>query len=488
MDGHTRSRKDRHWTRRARGGWRRHQGRRWSPTKTTSSSAQRRWARIDQAEARTWRPPRSSVTGGGNPVLQGRKPCLVGSLPTWVSEATATLRAMRFRLYPSAAQKVLLLEQCGHARYVWNLGLEQPLMWRRWQGPTPGLGAQSAQLTAARRAAPWLAAGSQTVQQQALADLDQGWRAFFAGTHRRPTWRKAGEHEGLRIVGPAAVRVRRDNRARSSVLVAKVGWVSFKRSRALADWKSYRITRERAGRWYIAFAVIPEPIPAPGTGGVVGVDRGVTVAVALSTGEMTSPAGLRAKEAERLLRLQRGLARARRGSKRRRKVRTLIGRLKATDGDRRKDWVEKTSTDLAGRFDVIRVENLNVKAMTRSARGTVENPGRNVAQKAGLNRGILKSGWGLLVGRLEQKAPGRVEKVNPACTSQTCNTCQHIAAESRKSQATFVCVACGHRANADVNAARNIAAGHAVPARGDVRVLARSVKREPQHARPSKVA
>jgi putative transposase len=137
---------------------------------------------------------------------------------------------------------------------------------------------------------------------------------------------------------------------------------------------------------------------------------------------------------------------------------------------------------------VIRVENLNVKAMTRSARGTIEKPGRNVAQKTGLNRGILKSGWGLLVTRLEQKASGRVEKVNAAYTSQTCNPCKHIASDSRKSQARFVCVSCGHSANADVNAARNIAAGHAVTARGDRRVLARSVKREPQHARPAKVA
>jgi len=326
---------------------------------------------------------------------------------------------MRFRLYPSAAQKVFLLEQCGQARYVWNLGLEQRLMWRRWKGPTPGFNAQAAQLTEARRVEPWLAYGSQTVQQQALRDLDQAWQRFFAGTHRRPTWRKAGEDEGLRIVGPQAVRVRQDNRARSSVLVPKIGWVSFKRSRALVDWKSYRITRDRAGRWHIAFAAIPDPIPAPGTGGVVGVDRGVTVAVALSTGEMTSPAGLSMKEAERLLRLQRRLARARRGSNRRRKVRTLIGQLKSRDGDRRKDWVEKTTTGLARRFDVIRVENLNVKGMTRSARGTMANPGRNVAQKAGLNRGILKSGWGLLAGRLEQKAPGRVEKVKAAYTSQT---------------------------------------------------------------------
>jgi putative transposase len=130
---------------------------------------------------------------------------------------------MRLRLYPSAAHEALLLEQCGHARYVWNLGLEQRLMWARWKGPTPGFNAQAAQLTQARAEQPWLAAGSQTVQQQALRDLDQAWRMFFAGTHRRPTWRKAGEHEGLRIVGPQAVRVRQDNRARSSVLVPKIG-------------------------------------------------------------------------------------------------------------------------------------------------------------------------------------------------------------------------------------------------------------------------
>jgi len=92
------------------------------------------------------------------------------------------------------------------------------------------------------------------------------------------------------------------------------------------------------------------------------------------------------------------------------------------------------------------------------------------------------------VTRLGQKASGRVEKVKAGYTSQTCSACRHIASQSRKSQATFVCVACGHRADADVNAARDIAAGHAVTARGDLRVLARSVKREPQHARPPKVA
>src|SRR5450755_2663162 len=290
----------------------------------------------------------------------------------------------RFRLYPTSAQEVLLLQQCAHARYVWNLGLEQRSMWRRWQGPTPGYNGQAAQLTQARAENPWLAAGSATVQQQALRDLDQGWRNFFGGTHQRPTWRERGQHEGFRIVGAQALRVQQDNRRWSAVWVPKVGWVDVRRCRALPDWRSYRVTRDRAGRWHIAFAAIPDPVPAPGTGQVVGLDRGVEAAVALSTGELSSPAGLRAKEAERLLRLQRRLARARKGSNRRGKVKLQIARVKAREADRRKDWVEKVSTDLARRFDVIRVEDLNVKAMTRSARGTAEAPGRNVHQKAGL--------------------------------------------------------------------------------------------------------
>ena len=180
--------------------------------------------------------------------------------------------------------------------------------------------------------------------------------------------------------------------------------------------------------------------------------------------------------------------RARPGSNRRARTRAAIARLKAREGDRRRDWIEKTSTDLAARFEVIRVEDLNVRGMTRSARGTVAEPGRNVRAKAGLNRGILASGWTMLVTRLEQKAPGRVEKVKAAYTSQRCSVCGSVDPNSRQSQARFVCTTCRYTGNADVNAARNIAAGHAVTARGDRGGSARSVKREPQHARPPKVA
>jgi transposase len=239
------------------------------------------------------------------------------------------------------------------------------------------------------------------------------------------------------------------------------------------------VTLDRAGRWHVAFAAVPPAIPAPGNGEVVGVDRGVAVSVALSSGDLLTVAGFCPAERRRLRQLQRRQARQRKGSRRQERTRLAVARLKARETSRRRDWIEKTSTDLARRFDLICVEDLDVRAMTRSAKGTLQRPGRGVRQKAGLNRDILASGWGRLVDRLEDKAPGRVQKVAAAYTSQTCNACGHVARESRESQLSFRCVACGHQAHADVNAAQNIAAaGQVVAARGG-QGSPRPVNREP---------
>jgi transposase len=388
----------------------------------------------------------------------------------------------RYRLDPAPEQVAGLDEHCGNARYVWNLAIEQQSWWTPYRGKTPNHLERCRQLTDARAEFDWLRAGSQTVQQQALRDFGQALRNFFNGSHRRPAYRKRGQFEGFQVVGKNA-KVETLNRRWSQCWVPKVGWVKFRVSRKVPDFKSYRVTHDRAGRWHVAFAVAPEPIPAPGTGEVVGVDRGVAVSAALSTGEMLACPGLRPKEAERFRRLQRRLAHAKRGSARRGQLKARIARVKAREVDRRKDWAEKTSTDLARRYDLIRVEDLNIRGMTRSARGTVAEPGRNVRQKAGLNRGILANGWGLLVQRLEQKAPGRIERVPAAYTSQRCSVCGHTAPGNRESQAVFRCAACGHTANADVNAAMNIAAGRAVTARGGAGSPV-PVNREPQHCAP----
>jgi putative transposase len=379
----------------------------------------------------------------------------------------------------------VLAEHCRHARYVWNLAVEQQLHWQLGRR-APGYNEQCAQLTAARAEFGWLAGGSQTVQQQALRDFAQAIRNFFGGTHRRPTWRKAGVHEGFRQVAVKPHHIERLNRRFGRVWVPKVGWVRFHLSRPVPEGvKSYRVTRDRAGRWHIAFAHIPDPIAGPRDGSVVGIDRGVAVSAALSTGELLHAHGLSGGEARRLKVLQQRLARAARGSKRRARTKRAIAKLKARETDRRKDWVEKATTDIARRFDAIRIEALDVRAMTRSARGTVARPGIGVAQKSGLNRAISRSGWGLVAARLQHKAYGRVEQIPAAYTSQRCSVCGHVAPGNRKSQAVFECEACtAGPCNADVNAARNIAAGRAVTARGDLGT-SRSANREPQLSSPA---
>src|SRR6185436_14398650 len=390
----------------------------------------------------------------------------------------------RYRLLPSPAQEAVPRDHCAHARYVWNLAVEQHAHWRPGRAAAPGYLEQCRQLTQARAEFPWLAAGSQTVQQQALRDFAQAMVAFFdpGNPAGRPTWRKAGRDEGFRIVGRRGRQwdVRRLSRKTGEVWVPKVGWVRFRWSRAVPDGvKSYRVTWDRAGRWHVAFAAVPAPVAAPRNGQVVGIDRGVAVSAALSTGDLLHAPRLDGRQRRRLRRLERRLARARRGSNRSVGVKRAIARLRARETDRRKDWAEKTSTAIARRFDLIKVEDLQIKNMTRSAHGTAANTGRCVRQKAGLNCGILASGWGLLVRRLEQKAPGRVQKISPAFTSQCCSACWRVDPKSRESQAVFRCTACGYACNADVNAARNIAAGHAVTARGGDGD-ARPVNREPQ--------
>jgi putative transposase len=391
----------------------------------------------------------------------------------------------RFRLLPTPAQQVALLEHCRHARFVWNLAVEQQQLWQPGRR-APGYNEQSAQLTEIRAEYDWLAAGSQTVQQQALRDFSQAMRNFFAGTHRRPSWRKARVHEGFRQVAVKPRHIEKLNRRYGRVWVPKVGWVRFHWTRAVPEGvKSYRITRDRADRWHVAFALIPNPIQGPADGSVVGVDRGVAVSAALSTGELLHAPSLSAGEQIRLRRLQQRLGRAKCGSNRRQRTRLAIARIKAREADRRRDWVEKTTTDLARRFDTIRVEQLDVRAMTRSARGTLDQPGVRVAQKRGLNRAISGQGWGRLVARLGCKAAGRLERVPAAYTSQRCCACGHVAPENRKSQAVFACVACqAGPCNADVNAARNIAAGRAVPAQGDF-AMRQSANCEPQLSSPA---
>ncbi|MFJ4562671.1 RNA-guided endonuclease InsQ/TnpB family protein [Streptomyces caelestis] len=323
--------------------------------------------------------------------------------------------------------------------------------------------------------------------------MHEGFRVI--GTDRVAEFETDGSPKlnakGKQVMGRFVV-VQKLNRRWAQVKVPGCGWVRFRMSRkgkgaCLPAAKTFRVTF-RNGQWHIAFAVLPEPIDVPGAGEVIGIDRGVKITAALSDGRKLNCPQLTVRERAQIRKHQRRAARAPKGSEAKTAEYAKVARLKAREADRRKDWCEKTSTMLARAYGLVRFEKLNIKNMTRSAKGTVEQPGKRVRQKAGLNRVILAQGWGLLRQRTEDKAPGRVEDVPAPFTSLRCSACGWIEKKSRKSQADFDCVSCGFTCNADENAANNVAAGQggfprprrSAGAGGVTAATGRSSAREPQ--------
>jgi putative transposase len=323
--------------------------------------------------------------------------------------------------------------------------------------------------------------------QQTLRDLERACKTHGTWKVR---WRsKVRTAPSFRFPDPKHIAVRRLNRRWGEVRLPKLGWVRFRWTRPLGGTIRNATVSRDGGRWYVSFCVEDGVVEvAPNGKPPVGIDRGVAVAVATSDGQMHDRTFATAGETARLKRLQQRLARSlcvpgrNRRSKRRDATRAQLGRLNARIRSRRSDFAAQTTVRLVRDHGIVAVEDLRIKNMTARARGTVEQPGRNVRQKAGLNRAILSKGWGGFLTQLEYAARyhgATVVKVNPVFTSQTCNACKNIARESRESQALFRCVTCGHQAHADVNAAKNIlAAGLAVTGRGDL-TDRRSTKRQP---------
>lgn len=345
--------------------------------------------------------------------------------------------------------------------------------WGRSGRSGPGPVARQKQLAEARQAFEWLAAGSSSVQQQALRDFDRALAAFFGGTHRRPSWRRKHVDEGFCIRDS---RVQVVNRKWAQVFVPKLGAVRFRLSRPLPTGKlgMARITC-KAGYWHVAFPAPQPPVTAAAgrDSRAVGIDRGVKTTLALSDGTMLRAPVMRRGEQNKLVRLQRELGRCCKGSIRRGKVKARIAQLHAGVADRRRDWIEKTTTRIAATYGVVAVEKLATSNMVRSPKPKPDpdNEGgflpNGRAAKAALNRGIYANCWGVIAQRLDHKmsASGTALMYVPAAfSSLECRNCGHSVKENRKSQAEFQCASCGHQDHADLQAANTILARAAAPA------------------------
>ncbi|MFG1956339.1 RNA-guided endonuclease InsQ/TnpB family protein [Nonomuraea sp. NPDC049028] len=420
------------------------------------------------------------------------------------------LAGRRYRLEFDFGQQIFAERLGGICRSVWNAGLEQRREYRR-RGAYLSYEEQCAQLAEAKKDpyCGWLADAPAQVIQQTLKDLDQACRRHGTWKVRwksRTRWKPS-----FRFPTAKHIPVERINRKWARVFLSKFGWVKFRMSRPLGGVvKSATVSRD--GRhWFISFLVedgIKEAAAHARPERECGVDRGVVTAAVTSDGEffdrrhaatdavssMQPPPArkddrqedlgyLNPGEKERYLRLQRQLARTRKGSKRRKQVVAALGDIMVRVRSRRADFNAQAAHRLTHRYGVVVLENLNIDGMTAAVKPKPdpELPSRylrnGAAAKSGLNKAILDKGWYGLERALRSKARYTgtiVAKVPAPYTSQTCPdpACGKVDEKSRESQAVFSCTSCGHTEHADIVGAKNTlaryrAAGLAVPGRGD---------------------
>ena len=318
--------------------------------------------------------------------------------------------------------------------------------------------------TALREENPWLQELSFTVVRYTLKHQADAWLQYFKGVRGRPQFKGKRGDDSFTI--PEKVKLRSDH-----IYIPKVGWTVIRGHNPYPNAKPINATVRQFGKKWYCTITSEVDLPEPEDNGLaLGMDRNVGQ-VATSTGDLIPLPDLTRLEA-RKKRYQRMMARRKKGSNRRKKARYLCAKTQWQIAQKRKDWCHQVSRVCADTASEIVVEDLNTAGMTKSAKGTVAEPGTKVKQKAGLNREILKSGWGQLETYLGYKAY-TLMKVPAHHTSQKCNKCGSIDKDNRKTQAQFKCVSCEHSGNADINAALNILAlGIGASGRGGALALA----------------
>jgi len=381
-------------------------------------------------------------------------------------------RSYRFRLRPTKKQAVALSACLEDTRDFYNSALEERREAWRMGRHRVTFYSQQAQLKEIRADDPerygrW----SFDCERAAVRRLDRAFQGFFRRVKagQKPGYpRFKGRGRWHSIEWPAEKGGARwdsmPHPTATRVYLQGIGHVRVHLHRAVQG-RVKTITAKREGdRWYVILSCddVPAELLEP-AGASVGIDMGVAAFLTTSDGtHVPNPRHL-AAAAGRLAAGQRDLARKRRGSNRRKKTAARIAKLHGKARRQRLDHAHKTALALVRDHDVIVHEKLQIASMTTRPRPRPDGNGghesNGAAAKAGLNKSIHDAGWGIFLRVLSAKAEsaGReVIAVDPRHTSQRCAECGHTAAGNRVTQAVFRCLACGHQANADANAARKI--------------------------------
>lgn len=384
----------------------------------------------------------------------------------------------------------------GARRFVYNRALDIQKANHESGGKYIGYFAMTKQLIEWKKAYPWLNESPSQTLQQALKDAERAFKNFFEKRASFPCRKKKGRDDSFRF--PQSFEIDQTN---SRIKLPKLGWVRYRNSREILGTVKNITVSQSGGKWFVSIQTereVEKPIPTATS--AIGIDLGLVRFATLSDGKHLEPLDSFRKHEKRLANYQRRMSRKVKFSKNWHKARRRVQKIHTRIANARKDFLHKFTTEISKNHAMIAIEDLQVRNMSKSAKGSSEAPGKNVTAKSGLNKAILDQGWFEFRRQLEYKLDwngGRLVAVPAQYTSQTCPACGHVSADNRKTQARFVCVDCGHEENADVVGARNILArGYRVAACGEEGSgLARkrktkqaSVKQEPTEVTMHEVA
>jgi putative transposase len=288
-------------------------------------------------------------------------------------------------------------------------------------------------------------------------DLEKSYINFFEGRADFPQFKKKGKSESFRFpqIKPEAL-----DEANSRIKLSSLGWVKYRKSQAVVGSMRNITVSRKAGHWYMSVQVeyeVEKPVHTATTS--IGIDVGIVHFATDSNGNHIAPVNALKKNLRKLKRFQKQLSRQTKFGRNWHKTKSKVEKLHNHIANIRKDFLHKTSTEISNNHAMIAIEDLKVSNMSASASGTIQNPGKNVKAKSGLNRSILDQGWFEFRRQLEYKQDwkgGMLVAVPPQNTSRSCPCCGFTAKDNRQTQSVFKCLACGQSVNADVVGAQNI--------------------------------
>ncbi len=368
-------------------------------------------------------------------------------------------KTYQHRAYASRAGYERIAEILRESARLYNAALEE-WRWTYRAGVSVSLYSQYRELTAVRASDEFWGSISIQVGRGVLRRADRARQAFYRRVKSGekpgyPRFKSSRRWHTIELANVDASTLK-DRGHYYAIRIKGLPEIRLRKGLTLPEDtpKALSITL-RGRRLFVNLTYAIEQAALPRADAVVGVDMGVSDRLALSNGEHV---GRRRKPNAKLRRAQRRLSTCRKDSHQWRKRRAVLANQQHRERVRNRNECHRITTELVRRFGLLAVEDLQIRNMTRSASGTLENPGKNVRQKAGLNRSITEQTWGLIRNQLHYKAAwaGReLVAVDPKFTSQRCSGCGVVAAENRKSK-QYRCATCGMTEDADVNAARNI--------------------------------